>query len=76
MAISISFINMKGGVGKTTLAIQVAHAADRADYKTLAVDLDPQANLSQALLTPEKYIRHRAGLEKLYSCLSGEAALN
>jgi len=58
MAISISFINMKGGVGKTTLAVQVAHAADKAGYKTLVVDLDPQSNLSQSLLTPEKYVRH------------------
>lgn len=48
MAISVSFINMKGGVGKTTLAVQVA---DRAGYKTLVIDLDPQSNLSQSLLT-------------------------
>lgn len=58
MAIAVSFINMKGGVGKTTLAVQVAHAADKAGFRTLVVDLDPQANLSQALLTPEKYVRH------------------
>lgn len=58
MAISVSIINMKGGVGKTTLAAQLAHAADRKNFRTLAVDLDPQANLSQALLTPEKYVKH------------------
>ena len=58
MAISVSFINMKGGVGKTTLAAQVAHAADRAGYKTLVIDLDPQSNLSQSLLTPERYVSH------------------
>lgn len=58
MTISVSFINMKGGVGKTTLAVQVAHAADAAGYKTLVVDLDPQSNLSQSLLTPEKYVEH------------------
>lgn len=58
MAISVSLINMKGGVGKTTLAAQLAHAADRRDLRTLAVDLDPQANLSQALLSPEKYVKH------------------
>lgn len=58
MAITVSFINMKGGVGKTTLAVQVAHAADKAGYKTLVVDLDPQSNLSQSLLSPEKYVRY------------------
>lgn len=58
MAIVVSFINMKGGVGKTTLAAQVAHAADQENYRTLAVDLDPQANLSQCLLTPVGYVRH------------------
>jgi len=58
MAISVSFINMKGGVGKTTLAAQVAHAADKGDYKTLVVDLDPQSNLSQSLLTPQSYVKH------------------
>lgn len=58
MAVSVSLINMKGGVGKTTLAAQLAHAADRRGFRTLAVDLDPQANLSQALLSPEKYVKH------------------
>ena len=58
MSIVVSFVNMKGGVGKTTLATQVAHAADKADYKTLAVDLDPQSNLSQSLMTPKKYVKH------------------
>src|SRR5205823_5081518 len=49
---------MKGGVGKTTLAAQLAHAAGKKDFRTLAVDLDPQANLSQSLLTPESYAKH------------------
>jgi chromosome partitioning protein len=58
MAISVSLINMKGGVGKTTLAAQLAFAAARRNLRTLAVDLDPQANLSQALLSPEEYGDH------------------
>lgn len=57
MAIAVSLINMKGGVGKTTLAGQLAHAVDRRKLRTLAVDLDPQSNLSQALLSPEKYVK-------------------
>ncbi|HZT82763.1 MAG TPA: ParA family protein [Gemmataceae bacterium] len=60
MAIVMSLINMKGGVGKTTLAAQLAFAATSPQrrLRTLAVDLDPQSNLSQALLTPERYVRH------------------
>jgi len=58
MATVISLVNMKGGVGKTTLAMQLAHAADNADLKVLAVDLDPQSNLSQTLMGPKKYVAH------------------
>lgn len=57
MAIVVSLINMKGGVGKTTLASQLAHAADQKNFRTLAIDLDPQSNLSQAVLSPEKYVK-------------------
>lgn len=58
MTVAVSLINMKGGVGKTTLAAQITHAAISRNLRTLAVDLDPQANLSQALLSPEKYVKH------------------
>ena len=52
----ISVINMKGGVGKTTVATLLArHAASRRSLETLAIDLDPQANLSQALLGSHRY---------------------
>lgn len=57
-AISVSLINMKGGVGKTTLAAQLAHAADHRNLRVLAVDLDPQANLSQALMGAKDYVKH------------------
>lgn len=42
----ISFLNQKGGVGKTTMAFNVAHALATKGNKVLAIDLDPQANLS------------------------------
>lgn len=57
-AISVSLINMKGGVGKTTLAAQLAHTADTKRLRTLAIDLDPQANLSQALMGARGYVDH------------------
>ena len=51
-------INMKGGVGKTTIASQLAHAAVGDGLRVLAVDLDPQSNLSQSLLGPRGYVQH------------------
>ncbi len=60
MATVLGLINMKGGVGKTTLAMQLAHAADLMDLRTLAVDLDPQSNLSQVLMGPKAYVEHLA----------------
>jgi chromosome partitioning protein len=56
MATVLSMINMKGGVGKTTLAMHLAHTADSLNLRTLAVDLDPQSNLSQALMGPKGYV--------------------
>ncbi len=45
----IAFINQKGGVGKTTMAFNVAHALKCKNKKVLCLDLDPQANLSLLL---------------------------
>lgn len=58
MAVTVSLINMKGGVGKTTIASQLAHAGSRKGLKVLAIDLDPQANLSQAVMGAPKYVDH------------------
>lgn len=58
MAVVVSLINMKGGVGKTTVASQLAHAAAADGLRVLAVDLDPQSNLSHSILGPKSYVRH------------------
>ena len=58
MAIVVSLINMKGGVGKTTLAAQLAHAAANDSLRTLAVDLDPQSNLNHSIMGPRDYVKH------------------
>ncbi|WP_459121119.1 ParA family protein [Sphingobium ummariense] len=56
----ISFVNMKGGVGKTTLAVNVADALNRRhDLRVLLIDLDPQFNATQCLYSGEDYVEKR-----------------
>ncbi len=62
--ITLAFFNNKGGVGKTTLVYHVACMLAEMGVKTLAVDLDPQANLTSAFLTESK-------LETLWSSNKG-----
>jgi chromosome partitioning protein len=47
---SIGWLSEKGGVGKSTCAVNVAVALAKAGRRVLAVDADPQANLTMILL--------------------------
>ncbi|MDO5389415.1 MAG: AAA family ATPase, partial [Clostridia bacterium] len=47
----ISVINMKGGVGKTTLCIGVADFLSEIGKRILLIDADPQFNATQAMLS-------------------------
>jgi chromosome partitioning protein len=49
MAKVISVTNQKGGVGKTTTSLALTCGLKKKGYKVLAVDMDPQANLSFSL---------------------------
>ena len=53
---TLTFFNNKGGVGKTSLVYHVAWMLSELDYVVLAVDLDPQANLTAAFLDEEELV--------------------
>ena len=61
--------NQKGGVGKTTTAVNVAASIAEAGFETLLVDLDPQCNATVALGLPKD------ARPNTYDCLSGDLSL-
>ncbi len=51
----VAVLNMKGGVGKTTIAANVMRGVFDTGKKVQLVDLDPQMNLTQLLINPHTY---------------------
>jgi chromosome partitioning protein len=66
----IALMNQKGGVGKTTTAVNLAASLAAAEYPTLLLDLDPQANATSGVGIPP----HSAE-RTIYDALIGNATI-
>lgn len=54
----VSFVNLKGGVGKTTLAVSFATYCASKGKKTLLIDVDPQTNATLWVLGFDEWTAH------------------
>ena len=72
MALIYTLVNQKGGVGKTTTAINLAAYLGQHGQRVLLIDLDPQANATSSVGLDKRLVRHGTyevliGSEPLYT---------
>ena len=68
MGVTIGIVNQKGGVGKTTSAIEISNNLAFFEKSVLVIDLDPQSNLS-------KYVDADLSKPSIYEALHGDGSV-
>ena len=69
MGTIIAVVNQKGGVGKTTTAVNLAAALTERGLRVLVCDFDPQANATSGLGIDKRRVKHTS-----YSVIIQEAS--
>jgi chromosome partitioning protein len=71
----VAVLNMKGGVGKTTISAHVfRHLYSQLKKSVVLVDFDPQFNLTQTIIAQASYEKHKADKRTILSVMEDHTA--
>ncbi len=65
----IGLFNSKSGVGTTTVVYHLAHIFSKMGHSVLAIDLDPQADLTLAFFDEIEMTQHQVDSKTIFACL-------